>query len=192
MRSVGQQVGTSTNVPGRPGSAPLPTLPFPSRSSLPAPPRAPRTLASQGIVLVLLMVRLVHHVSFQPRLSVISGTLARMLPDLVNFLVVLVALLTALGMALCVLWGGSVPGLGTPGQAVAWAMQYFVNGAGQADSASVIDAIQDVSGIPYVLGRRSGTESSCWYHHAPELHLHGRICCMLKQCLQGDKGCKCR
>ncbi len=104
-------------------------------------------LASQGIVLVLLMVRLVHHVSFQPRLSVISGTLARMLPDLANFLVVLVALLAALGMALCVLWGGSVPGLGTPGQAVAWAMQYFVNGAGQADSASVIDAIRDVSGV---------------------------------------------
>ena len=38
----------------------------------------------QGILLIMLLIRLVSHIDFQPRLHIISGTLGAMLPDMVE------------------------------------------------------------------------------------------------------------
>jgi Polycystin cation channel len=39
----------------------------------------------QGVVIVLIILRILSYISFQPRLGVISGTLAKMLPELASF-----------------------------------------------------------------------------------------------------------
>ena len=42
----------------------------------------------QGILLVLLIINLIYHVSFQPRLAIIGGSLGAVLPDLMHLLLV--------------------------------------------------------------------------------------------------------
>eukprot|EP00983_Pelagomonas_calceolata_P082148 1155833-Pelagomonas_calceolata.AAC.2 len=42
----------------------------------------------QFFTLILLLVRFVYHTSFQPKLSVIAGTLARFVPDILYYLVI--------------------------------------------------------------------------------------------------------
>ena len=38
----------------------------------------------QGILIIMFLIRLLSHIDFQPRLHIISGTLAAMLPDMVG------------------------------------------------------------------------------------------------------------
>ena len=42
----------------------------------------------QGIVLILLIINLVYHISFQPRLSVIGRSVLAVIPDLLHLLLV--------------------------------------------------------------------------------------------------------
>ena len=95
----------------------------------------------QGVLLILLLIRLVQHLSFQPRLSVISGTLARALPDLATFVLVLGLMLVMFTAALVAVWGAAVPRLSSFSAAFGWVLAYFVTGLDQG----VVDAIADVS-----------------------------------------------
>ncbi|GFR49555.1 hypothetical protein Agub_g11601 [Astrephomene gubernaculifera] len=97
----------------------------------------------QGIVLILLILRLIHHLSFQPRLSVISGTLARMIPDLANFMVVLLIILAMYAVLMLLLWGNVVPQLATMADALVWTLSYCINGVGSTDSAIALAAVMD-------------------------------------------------
>ncbi|KAJ9529614.1 hypothetical protein QJQ45_014372 [Haematococcus lacustris] len=54
----------------------------------------------QSVVLLLLMLRLINKVAFQPRLSIISGTLAYFLPDFLHFMGVLIFVIALLA-AIC-------------------------------------------------------------------------------------------
>jgi hypothetical protein len=95
----------------------------------------------QGLLLILLLLRLVHHLAFQPRLSVISGTLARALPDLATFCFTLGLMLAMFAAGLVAVWGAAVPRLSSFAAAFGWTLSYFVTGLDQG----VIDAIADVS-----------------------------------------------
>lgn len=106
----------------------------------PPPPAAPHPRPLQSFALVLLLCRFVHHLSFQPRLSVISGTIARALPDLAAFVVVVLACLLMLAGLLVVVWGPWVPELSSFGSALAWLLSWFMSGLDQG----VVDAIGDV------------------------------------------------
>lgn len=55
----------------------------------------------QGLVLIMLILRLLTFISFQSKLSVISGTLARAAPDVIHF--VLIILIS--GLAFCAMVG---------------------------------------------------------------------------------------
>ena len=59
----------------------------------------------QSVVLLLLMLRLVNKVSFQPRLSIIAGSLAHFLPDFLHFMVVLVVVIVMLAATCNLLYG---------------------------------------------------------------------------------------
>ena len=59
----------------------------------------------QGLVLFLLMLRLINYVSFQPRLSIISGTMARMLPDMAHFAVIFAVVAAMFAMMVTLVFG---------------------------------------------------------------------------------------
>ncbi|KAG2442749.1 hypothetical protein HXX76_002830 [Chlamydomonas incerta] len=61
----------------------------------------------QALVLAMLLVRLLHALSFQPRLSVISGTLARAMPGLAHLFLVATVVVVMLAAAVMVTSGGS-------------------------------------------------------------------------------------
>ncbi|KAF5832417.1 hypothetical protein DUNSADRAFT_11700 [Dunaliella salina] len=60
----------------------------------------------QSFTLILLSVRFVYHTSFQPKLSVIAGTIARFIPDVLYFLCILLAFGTMLSALLAIVFGG--------------------------------------------------------------------------------------
>ncbi|KAG2442746.1 hypothetical protein HXX76_002828 [Chlamydomonas incerta] len=61
----------------------------------------------QALVSAMLLVRLLHALSFQPRLSVISGTLARAMPGLAHLFLVATVVVVMLAAAVMVTSGGS-------------------------------------------------------------------------------------
>ncbi|EFJ43198.1 hypothetical protein VOLCADRAFT_96666 [Volvox carteri f. nagariensis] len=97
----------------------------------------------QGLVLVLLIMRLVHRLSFQPRLSIISGTLARMVPDLAGFVLVLVIILVMFAMMLVVLWGDTIEQLSRAADGVVWTITYFITALDSSKALDVVHAIHD-------------------------------------------------
>ncbi|GIM14788.1 hypothetical protein Vretimale_17596, partial [Volvox reticuliferus] len=97
----------------------------------------------QGLVLMLLIMRLVHRLSFQPRLSIISGTLARMIPDLAGFVLVLVTILLMFAFMLVTLWGDVVKQLSTAADGVVWAFTYFITALDSSVALDVVHAIHD-------------------------------------------------
>jgi len=94
----------------------------------------------QGISLMLLIIRLINLISFQPRLSVISGTLARMLPDLANFAVNLVAMALMFVMLLAVAFGGRVGPVHSFEESARTVFQYLVLSDDQGAMGSIADA----------------------------------------------------
>ncbi|GFR45383.1 hypothetical protein Agub_g6761 [Astrephomene gubernaculifera] len=107
----------------------------------------------QGVVMVLLIVRWVHHLSFQPHLSIISGTLARMLPDLATFVLVMLVILVMFASLLQLLWGNVTAELATLSDAVIWAFSYSINGAGlDTLDATVMDPANQANAAYTFLG----------------------------------------
>ncbi|KAF5827471.1 hypothetical protein DUNSADRAFT_614 [Dunaliella salina] len=60
----------------------------------------------QFFTLILLLVRFIYHTSFQPKLSVIAGTLAKFVPDILYYLFMLLAIGTMFTCMLTILFGG--------------------------------------------------------------------------------------
>ncbi|KAG2445957.1 hypothetical protein HXX76_000560 [Chlamydomonas incerta] len=59
----------------------------------------------QGFVLAMIVIRWLHCLSFQPRLSAISGTLALAAPDIIHFFIVIVICAVMFGAAGCIVFG---------------------------------------------------------------------------------------
>ncbi|KXZ53417.1 hypothetical protein GPECTOR_7g1315 [Gonium pectorale] len=130
-------------------SANAPLAGEPGRWSLPEDAGPLTQLAdmyNQAIVLILLILRLVHRLSFQPRLSIISGTLARMIPDLASLVVILVVVLVMLSAVLVTMWGSQVAELSNMASAVEWMVAYFFSGMGMSGGNQIIsDLIERAS-----------------------------------------------
>ncbi|KAF5832422.1 hypothetical protein DUNSADRAFT_11704 [Dunaliella salina] len=60
----------------------------------------------QFFTLILLLVRFVYHTSFQPKLSVIAGTLARFVPDILYYLFIFLTFGSMLSSMLAIVFGG--------------------------------------------------------------------------------------
>ncbi|GFR51054.1 hypothetical protein Agub_g13376 [Astrephomene gubernaculifera] len=107
----------------------------------------------QGIVMVLLIMRWVHHLSFQPHLSVIAGTLARMLPDLATFVVTMIIVLVMFASLLQLMWGNASQELSTISDALIWAFSYSINGAGSDTlNAVVMNPVNQANAVYIALG----------------------------------------
>ena len=102
-------VRCSPHVPQLPTTAA--SLGHPAAPYSPAPfcslPPIPQVLYGllQGILLVLLIINLIYHISFQPRLAVIGGSVALALPDLLHLLLVFVMVSAMLAVLLGVVYG---------------------------------------------------------------------------------------
>ena len=87
----------------------------------------------QSIVLSLLMLRLIHYVSFQPRLAIVSGTLARMMPDLIHYCIVFAVIACMSAMILCTVFGYRVYEVRSYSDALTILVEYLIlkRGKGQ-------------------------------------------------------------
>ncbi|KAF5835276.1 hypothetical protein DUNSADRAFT_7638 [Dunaliella salina] len=72
----------------------------------------------QGGVLLLLMARLLSQVSFQPQWSVIAGTFAAALEDIIHFIIIICVLAAMFGSALHIVFGADFNEFMTPGDAM--------------------------------------------------------------------------
>ncbi|KAF5832377.1 hypothetical protein DUNSADRAFT_11749 [Dunaliella salina] len=72
----------------------------------------------QGGALLLLMARLVSQVSFQPQLSVISGSFGAALNDIIHFVIILCVLAAMIGSALHIVFGADYVEFMTPSNAM--------------------------------------------------------------------------
>ena len=95
----------------------------------------------QGIILAALVIRWLHYISFQPRLSIIAGTLVLALPDLLHFALVVAICVTMFAAAACVVFGGSFSQLSSMGSSLSFMLQYVL--------------LQDDGGVFGVCGPRS-------------------------------------
>lgn len=82
----------------------------------------------QSIVLCMLMMRLINLVAFQPRLSILSGSLAFFLTDFVHFLMVLVACIVMLAAICNVIYGYRVESVSGLDDAISTLLQYMFVG----------------------------------------------------------------
>eukprot|EP00798_Chlamydomonas_sp_ICE-L_P012337 gene12337-15513_t len=72
----------------------------------------------QGIALCMIMIRLMTHTSFQARLSVITGTIARALPDLICFGYVVMVIGLPLTVLMVIIYGPTYQGSATAEEAL--------------------------------------------------------------------------
>ncbi|GFH29082.1 uncharacterized protein HaLaN_27681, partial [Haematococcus lacustris] len=93
----------------------------------------------QSVVLLLLMLRLINKVAFQPRLSIISGTLAYFLPDFLHFMGVLIFVIALLAAICNLVFGYRMLAMSSFGSALATLLQYMFTGVNtvSTDSFSV-------------------------------------------------------
>ena len=91
----------------------------------------------QAVVLLLLMIRLIHYVSFQPRLAIVSGTLARMVPDLCHYTVVFVIMACMFAMILTTVFGYRVESVSTFPDALSLLVKYIIVKKGKANVRSI-------------------------------------------------------
>ncbi|KAG2422398.1 hypothetical protein HYH02_015446 [Chlamydomonas schloesseri] len=98
----------------------------------------------QALVLALLLLRLLHALSFQPRLAVISRTLSCALPDLVHLFAVATVVVIMMAMALVLTSGGSrTEHLASGSAAIAWMYQLVL----LADDQGVFKALLSSASI---------------------------------------------
>ncbi len=88
------------------------------------PPLLRCPLAPQSLVLGALVVRWVHYISFQPRLSIIAGTLVLALPDLVHFAIVVAICIIMFAAAACIVLGQLTGQLRDMASSISFMMQY--------------------------------------------------------------------
>ena len=69
-------------------------------------------------MLVLLLINLIYHISFQPRLAVIGGSVASAIPDLLHLLLVFLLISLMLAVIVCVVYGDKLPLYATFGDAL--------------------------------------------------------------------------
>eukprot|EP00955_Chlamydomonas_euryale_P108267 365833-Chlamydomonas_euryale.AAC.3 len=93
----------------------------------------------QGIVLVMLMLRLIVHMSFQPKLGLLSRVLMRTAPDVAHFALLLVVCAAMFAMLITTVYGYRVESVSTYGAALTAVLEYVVVKSGKtaADSFGV-------------------------------------------------------
>ncbi|GFR50777.1 hypothetical protein Agub_g13042 [Astrephomene gubernaculifera] len=80
----------------------------------------------QSLVLAMVVLRWLHYLSFQPRLSIIAGTLALALPDLLHFAAGVLICIAMFGAAACVVFGTGVAQLSSGGDALYLMLKYVL------------------------------------------------------------------
>ncbi|KAG2491872.1 hypothetical protein HYH03_009825 [Edaphochlamys debaryana] len=80
----------------------------------------------QGLILAMVVVRWLNYIGFQPRLSIISGTLARAMPDLVHFAVVVILCVVMFAATACIVFGQGEKELSDIGNAVYTMLKYVL------------------------------------------------------------------
>ncbi|KAG2451066.1 hypothetical protein HYH02_004334 [Chlamydomonas schloesseri] len=105
----------------------------------------------QGIVLVLIIVRWLHYISFQPRLSIIPGTLALALPDLLHFAVVVLLCVVMFASAAALAYGPGVSQLASPGSAVYLMLRYVLLRSDDSVFRSIVQSTSERTGAEDVL-----------------------------------------
>ncbi|PNH11248.1 hypothetical protein TSOC_001938, partial [Tetrabaena socialis] len=80
----------------------------------------------QGLVLAMVVLRWLHYISFQPRLSIIAGTLARALPDLLHFTIVICICIMMFGAAAGLVFGTEVIQLSSFGDSFYLMLKYVL------------------------------------------------------------------
>ncbi|PNH01163.1 hypothetical protein TSOC_012961 [Tetrabaena socialis] len=80
----------------------------------------------QGLVLAMVVLRWLHYISFQPRLSIIAGTLARALPDLLHFAVVVCICIMMFGAAAGLVFGSKIIQLSSFGESFYLVLKYVL------------------------------------------------------------------
>lgn len=101
----------------------------------------------QAAVLLMLMIRLIHYVSFQPRLAIVSGTLARMIPDLCHYTIVFVTMACMLAMVLTTVFGYRVKSVSSFTEALTLLVEYVIVKKGKAN----VKAIGIAVSVPFCL-----------------------------------------
>ena len=94
---------------------------------------------SQGLILLALIVRLVNLISFQPKLSLISGTLARFIPDVFNFLLVFITCVILFAAFVGLNFGFRIETVSDFGVTVATMLKFLVTG----DDGGIIGGVSD-------------------------------------------------
>jgi len=95
--------------------------------------------ALQGVILLLLIVRLVNLISFQPKLSLISGTLARFIPDVFNFLMVFIVCVILFAAFVGLNFGYRIENVSDFGLTIATMLKFLVTG----DDGGLISYVND-------------------------------------------------
>ena len=105
----------------------------------------------QAVVLLILILRLIILMSFQPKLAIISGTLALMVPDFLHLL--LIASISAVMYACmaCILFGYRVGSLSTYNAAISTMLQYIVIRYDNGTMQSITNVSWDRSQVQGVL-----------------------------------------
>jgi Polycystin cation channel len=94
----------------------------------------------QGVVLLLLSAKMMHEVSFQPRLSVIYATLTQAVPELLQFFAMVAVVVLMFAMAINVAVGHRVPRASSLQEAITDVFQYTVVGS----NVAFLPGIKDV------------------------------------------------
>ena len=82
----------------------------------------------QGIVLVMLLFRWIIHLSFQPRLSIIPGSILLMLPDMLHYLIVVLIIIAMVAALACIVFGDRIATVSTYGSSFYIYFQFLLMG----------------------------------------------------------------
>ena len=82
----------------------------------------------QGIVLVMLLFRWIIHLSFQPRLSIIPGSILLMLPDMLHYLIVVLIIISMVAALACIVFGDRIATVATYGSSFYIYFQFLLMG----------------------------------------------------------------
>ncbi|KAG2452521.1 hypothetical protein HYH02_002759 [Chlamydomonas schloesseri] len=116
----------------------------------------------QGFVLAMIVIRWLHYLSFQPRLSAISGTLALAASDIIHFFIVIVICAVMFGAAGCIVFGPDEDRLSDYGDALHLILSYVLLREDGGVFKALLDKVKQrdegtiptevVAGLLYALG----------------------------------------
>ncbi|KAG1680608.1 hypothetical protein FOA52_015057 [Chlamydomonas sp. UWO 241] len=90
----------------------------------------------QGVVLTMLMLRLIVHLSFQPKLGMLSRVLMRTAPDVAHFALLLVVIASMFAMVVTLIYGYRVESVSSFGLALQAVLEYIVVKSGKTATES--------------------------------------------------------